>query len=185
MTRRRSSFLRAASIFLILAAAGACLWLRSVAPGDDDLDFVYREPQSPLPTGRVTEDTPSLETAFAKQVSISRTPHPYGDLVDYMVMIHAPEILGDTIGSNFEVALVVCDEKGKTLVSSTLDISGIVQRPRSSGGDARLAGVKGEFRYFRFTLAQHLEKTTAVNIGRNAGMRILYTQYRLPLHPRS
>ncbi len=133
-----------------------------------------------FPSGEITAETPSLESAYPDQIYVQRTLQPSGDVVEYVVRIYADEMAGTTrIGSLWEVALVVSDEKGIQLVSTRVEVSGTAHIPPN----------KNEFRFFIFSINKNLEKTTVINIGRHNGLRVLFTRYRLPLksvdHPKA
>ena len=128
--------------------------------------------QSLVPLGGVTDETPSLESAYPNEVYIARTADPNGGAVHYEVRVYAPELLDVKRNSAMlEVAIVVCDERGTKLLSTHVEVSGVAHIPPS----------KEEFRLFSFSVHESLERTTAINIGRYNSMRVLFTKYRLPL----
>ncbi|QIF02077.1 hypothetical protein [Roseimicrobium sp. ORNL1] len=132
------------------------------------------------PVGGVTNDTPSLESAFPNEIYIRRTLDSSRGLVDYNVRVYAPELVDTKFPSGFrDITLVIYDEKGTQLVSTRIEISGIGHIPPSTE----------MFRSFDFSIHESLERTTAVYIGDDSARRIHYTRYRLPLksidHPKA
>jgi hypothetical protein len=128
--------------------------------------------QSPLPSGEITTETPSIENAYPNEVYVKRTTEPSNDTISYEVRIYAAEAI-DTkrISSHWEVALVVRDQQEKDLISTRVDVSAISTTPPNTN----------EFRSFFFTIHKSLEATTVVNIGRDNGLRVLFTRYKLPM----
>ncbi len=138
------------------------------------------DPQSLFPMGGVTDETPSLESAYPNEVYIARTVESRAGVVHYEVRFYAPELLdAKSFSAMLEVAIVVCDERGAQLLSTHVVISGASHIPPS----------REEFRSFRFSVHESLERTTVINIGRYTGMRVIFTKYRLPLkaidHPKA
>jgi hypothetical protein len=122
--------------------------------------------------GGVTDKTPSLESAYPNEIYIGRTAEPQGGVVHYEVKVYAAELLDVSRMSGWwKVAIVVCDERGTQLLSSRVESSGVSTNPPS----------KEQFRSFYFSVHESLERSTAINIGRYTGIRVLFTKYRLPL----
>lgn len=158
---KRRSLIALSSLLIISSAIGA------------DLQVL-------IPSGELTDDTPSLELAYPDQMFIARTPREHGGVVDYEVRIYAQKAIDIKPSPEFwEVAMVVRDSKGLELVSTTLDAAGSCTIPPN----------RNEFRVFRFSIHESLERFTVINISRHNGMRVLFTRYRLPLksidHPKA
>ena len=141
---------------------------------------VGADQQSLFPSGEITAETPSIETAYPGDVYVQRSVEPGNETVTYEVRIYSPD-LTDTkrISSLWEVALVVRDQKGTELVSTRIECSGVSHIPPN----------KNEFRSFYFAIHKSLEATSVVNIGRHNGLRVLFTRYKLPMksvdHPKA
>jgi hypothetical protein len=141
---------------------------------------VGADKQSLFPSGEITSETPSIEVAFPGDVFVQRTLNPTSKTVSYEVRIYSSEVTDmRRISSLWEVALVVLDQKGAQLVSTSIASSGVSHIPPN----------KNEFRSFYFTIHESLEATSVVNIGRHNGLRVLFTRYKLPMksidHPKA
>ncbi len=158
---KRRSLFAVASLLTVMASIGA-------------------ELQTLIPSGELTDASPSLEAAYPDQMFIARTPREHGGVLDYEVRIYAPKTLDIKPAPEFcAVAMVVRDAEGSELVSVTLDAPGLCTIPPN----------KNEFRVFRFSIHESLERFTAINLGRHNGMRTLFTRYKLPMksidHPKA
>ena len=137
-----------------------------------------RDLETLLPSGEITAETPSLETAFPGETYILRSTS--GDMIHYEVRVYAPEVISvGRVLSMWDVVIVIRDGAGAQLFSGSLEADGICTIPPS----------KEEFRVFHFSVHRSVEATTAVNIGRQSAMHVLFTTYRLPLktvdHPKA
>lgn len=136
--------------------------------------------QTLLPAGEITDETPSLEAAFPDHMFINRIARAHGGMIDYEVRVYSEEPRDHEFdGMMWEVAIVVIDPKGNGVLSASLEAGGISTTPPN----------KNEFRAFRFSIHESLERTTVINIGRPDGMRVPFTRYKLPLksidHPKA
>ena len=127
--------------------------------------------KSLLPSGEITPETPSIESAYPGEVYVQRTIEPGSDTIHYEVRVYAPEVRDMKSASSWwEIALVVRDQKGIDLVSTRIETSGAAHVPPNMN----------EFRSFYFSIHKSLEATTCVNIGRYNGLRVIFTRYKLP-----
>ena len=125
-----------------------------------------------FPSGEMTDKITSVESAFPGETYVSRHINEQSKVVSYEIRLFAPDLLKfDMIPNLSDVVLVVSNKEGDHLASAPIEFSGISSIPPS----------KQQFRSIRFSVHQSLEATTVLNFGRHNGLRVIFTQYKLPL----
>lgn len=125
-----------------------------------------------LPSGEMTDQITSVETAFPGETYVSRHLDQHSKSVSYEIRLFAPELLKiDMIPKLWDVVLVVSNTDGEQLISVPIAFTGLSSIPPS----------KEQFKSIRFSVHESFEATTVLNFGRFNGMRVIFTQYKLPL----